>query len=341
MLSYTSTDKFKQLSPSCQQIVAESFEADAASITIRSCLANSALFPIIAAHKCNKVPLCPSALNADMALEVAKYIWTSLRPRKELPGLNVGEMNVPKPLIADVPQKHPGQYIEMDAIADLDDGADTGIVKCHFRHVQPDGKKIGDWAHCIVRYENKSAWTEEWSRYEHMVKNSIRMLQDKSKMGQACIMQRGLAYKVFESFVTYGEQYRCMREVIFDGLEGTAKVEFQTSESDHCVPYHLDNTCHLSGFLCNASADTGPEDNVYVSEGWTSARYFDLSLLTQGVKSGKVLRNYVHMQPRAKGVLQGDVYVLLDAEVVAVWEGIRFKELPRKVVNIFLPPPKI
>jgi len=52
------------------------------------------------------------------------------------------------------------------------------------------------------------------------------------------------------------------------------------------------------------------------------------------------MEKYVMMQPRARGILQGDVYVLLDGDVVAVWEGLKFKRLPRRVVNIFLPPPK-
>lgn len=51
-------------------------------------------------------------------------------------------------------------------------------------------------------------------------------------MGQACIMQCRLAYRVFESFFKYGKKYRYMREVIFDGLEGTLVIEFQTSDSN-------------------------------------------------------------------------------------------------------------
>lgn len=44
--------------------------------------------------------------------------------------------------------------------------------------------------------------------------------------------------------------------------------------------------------------------------------------------------------PNDKTVLQGDVYVLQDGQIVGVWEGVRFKKIPRRVLNVFLPPPK-
>lgn len=325
----------KRLSASCQQVIEESFTETSAKVIVRSCLADSQLYPIISGHQCNKVPLCPSSLNADMALTVGAYIWKTLRPKTDVPGLNVCDMQVPKPLIAQIPQTQPGQYIELEAEAELD--GEFGTVRCTFRGVHPDGTKIQDWAHCLVRYEDKGAWQVEWSRFGHMVNNSIKALQERALTGGAHRMQSGLAYKVFESFVTYSDKYRGMNEVIFDGLEGCATVEFKTSAEDYCGPYHIDNSCHLSGFLCNAS-DLDGEDSVYVSEGWQCGKFLDTNMLTSSPQA--TLTSYVLMQPRPKSVLQGDVYVLRDGEVVAVWEGIKFKRLPRRVVNIFLPPPK-
>lgn len=277
----------------------------------------------------------PSSLWADMALTVSAHIWSTLRPKSEVAGLNCCDMEVPKSLVAQIPQTQPGQHVELEAHAELE--GEAGVVRCQFRSVHPDGTKMQDHATCLIRYESRDGWVQEWSRFGHMVRNSITVLRERALTGGAHRMQTGLAYKVFESFVTYSDKYRAMNEVIFDGLEGTSTLGFKTSADDYCGPYHLDNSCHLSGFLCNAS-DMGAEDNVYISEGWNAAKFLNPELLTSSAPSK--LTNYVLMQPRPKGVLQGDLYILQDGEVVAVWEGIKFKRLPRRVVNILLPPPK-
>ncbi|KAK4548576.1 hypothetical protein LTR36_009486 [Oleoguttula mirabilis] len=325
----------KRLSGSCQQVIEEDYTETRARIIVRSCLADSQLYPVISGHKCNKVTLVPSSLWADMALTVGAYVWNTLRPHTDVPGLNVCDMDVPKSLIAQVPQTQPGQFVEIEAEAELE--GELGVMRCKFRSVYPDGSKIQDHATCLLRYESREDWKQDWSRFGHMVKNSIKALQEKAMTSGAHRMQSGLAYKVFESFVTYSDKYRGMNEVVFDGLEGTSSVEFKTGPEDLCGPYHLDNSCHLSGFLCNAS-DMGAEDNVYISEGWQGFKCLNPEMLTSSPQSK--LTNYVLMQPKPKSILRGDVYILKDDEVVAVWEGIAFKRLPRRVINILLPPPK-
>jgi hypothetical protein len=46
------------------------------------------------------------------------------------------------------------------------------------------------------------------------------------------------------------------------------------------------------------------------------------------------------MQPEGKDVLGGTVFVLCGNKIVGSWEGVSFKRIPRRVLNIFLPPPK-
>ena len=333
LISNPTSATTKRLSSSCQQVLVEELSTTSAHLVIRSCLADSALYPIISGHKCNRVGLVPSSLNADMALTAADYIWRALRPKMEVPGINVCDVQVPKGLIAQVPQVMPGQFVEIEAHAELEEGG-LGIVKCEFRSVRPDGSKTQDqWAHCTVLYEDKNVWLEEWSRVDFMIKNQIRTLRQDDSMTK---MQRGLAYKTFESFVHYGPKYRGMSEVIFSGFEGMATVEFQTGAEDYCVPYHIDNSCHLSGFLCNAL--DSEEDCVYVSEGWNGMKMLDPDTLLHG--SIKKVTTYVRMLPKPKSIVQGDVYILNGDVVVGMWAGIKFKKLPRRVVNIFLPPPK-
>jgi iterative type I PKS product template protein len=342
LLGQKPSSKTKRLSAACQQLIAEDFTSTSATLQIRSCLADSQLYPIIAGHKCNRVPLVPSSLHADMALTAAEYVWSSLRPGQEVPGLNVCDMEVLKPFIATIPQEGEGQWIEMLAVAEMDDEEGVnGVVRCTFKSVKADGSDDGvrHAASCFVRYERKEDWKKEWRRVGHMVENSISVLRSKAESGGAAIMQPGLAYKCFESFVHYAERYRGMDEVVFNGLEGTSVVRFKTTTADYTSSIHLDNSCHLSGFLCNAY-DGDIEDCVYVSEGWEGAKCLDLDFLRKPQRAETKLVNYVRMQEQGKSVLAGDVYTFQDGEIVSVWEGIKFKRVPRRVVNIFLPPPK-
>ncbi|CAK4034878.1 polyketide synthase [Lecanosticta acicola] len=325
----------KRLSTSCQKVMEEEFAGDQARVVVRSNLADEKLYPVVCGHMVNNAALCPSSLYADMALTVADYIWKEARPGTETPGYNVCNMEVPKPLIAQIPQPPQGQHIELEANADLE----QGILKLQFRSVQPDGKKIQDHASCVVRYEDKAAWSEEWARYNFMVKAQMEMLTAKTMNGGAHKVQRGMAYKLFKALVNYDSKYRAMAEVVLDGAntEASATLDFPTKPEDgdfYCAPYHIDGSCHISGFIVNASDLLDSEQNVYVSHGWGAMKF------SKPLVAGMRLRNYVRMLPQPNNISKGDVYIMQGDEIVAVCEGIKFQQIPRRVLNTFLPPNK-
>jgi iterative type I PKS product template protein len=328
------------LSASCQRIISQDYNAGtSATIVIRSCVAEPELWPVLRDHKCNGVTLTPSGLYGDMAITVAKHIWTKARPGESLPGLNVCEMHVDKPLKAQNPQVGEGQWLEMRTTAEsLDDG---GIIRCALSHVSPTGVKIDDLARCIVRLEDEALWRAEWLTYEDQIVGQIERLQARAQMentGQIRTIHRQKAYELFKTFVEYDGDYQAMSEVIIDkvGLEATALLDIvPKAEGELSGPYYLDGSCHLSGFICNAS-DEDTKKNAYISHGWSAAK------LSGEFKpgNGKELRSYVRMQPEGKDVLGGTVFVLSGGKIVGTWEGVSFKRIPRRVLNIFLPPPK-
>lgn len=327
------------LSTSCQRIISEEYTANtSATIVIRSCVADPGLWPVLRDHKCNGVTLTPSGLYGDMAITVAKHIWARLRPDTELLGLNVCEMHVDKPLKAQNPQVGKGQWLEMQAIAE--DFEDSGSIHCSFVHVSPEGVKIDALAQCVVRFESEAAWRSEWSVYEHLIVGQIKRLQARSSTegsGNIRTIQREKAYELFKSFVEYDGDYQAMSEVIIDktDLEATAVLDIRSRAADELAgPYYLDGSCHLSGFICNAS-DEDTKKNAYISHGWDAARIS--SAFEPG--NGQELRSYVRMRPEGKDVLGGTVYVIQGDEIVGTWEGVRFKRIPRRVLNVFLPPP--
>jgi iterative type I PKS product template protein len=328
------------LSASCQHIVSQTYDASiSANIIIRSCVAEPELWPVLRDHKCNGVTLTPSGLYGDMAITVAKHIWAKVRPGVTLPGLNVCEMHVDKPLKAQNPQVGEGQWLEMQATAE---GLNAcGVIRCIFSHVSPTGANIDNLAHCIVRFEDEDSWRAEWLTYEHQIVAQVERLQARAEMensGEIRTIHRQKAYELFKTFVEYDGDYQAMSEVIIDkvALEATALLDIlPKSEGKLSGPYYLDGSCHLSGFICNAS-DEDTKKNAYISHGWSAAK------LSSDFKpgNGKELRSYVRMQPKGRDVLGGTVFVLSGSKIVGTWEGVSFKRIPRRVLNIFLPPPK-
>lgn len=311
-------------------------------VTVRSSIADPGLWPLIRDHKCNGVNLTPSGLYGDMATTVTRYLWDQLKPGKALPGLNVAEMHVVKTLIADNPQNKSGQWLELTATADLKENSEEGTVHCSFSHVTPDGIKLHDVAHCNVLLEHEDSWRGEWAHLSPLIANQIETLRARAfaeATGSIRTIHREKAYELFQTFVEYDGKYQAMSQVIIDSgtLEATAELCMQasTAEGDLVGPYFLDGSCHLSGFVCNAT-DEDSKKNAYISHGWDAAKLskdFD-------PENGQPLRNYVRMQPEGKDVLGGTVYVLQGDEIVGVWEGVRFKRIPRRVLNVFLPPPR-
>ena len=156
--------------------------------------------------------------------------------------------------------------------------------------------------------------------------------------GQIRTIHRQKAYELFKTFVEYDGDYQAMSEIIIDktALEATALLTTDPkSEGELAGPYYLDGSCHLSGFICNAT-DEDTKKNAYISHGWSAAKIS--SEFQPG--NGKELRSYVRMQPEGKDVLGGTVFVLCGNKIVGSWEGVSFKRIPRRVLNILLPPPK-
>jgi len=339
-MQHPNTNEY-DISASCQHIISETYTANtAATLTIRSCVADPGLWPVLRDHKCNGVTLTPSGLYGDMAITVTNHIWAKVRQDQEIPGLNVCEMHVDEPLKAQNPQVGEGQWLEMKVTAEDLDGA--GLIRCSFSHVSPQGVKIDDLAHCIVRLEDEALWRAEWSTYAPTILSQIERLQAralKETTGQIRTIMRRRAYELFKTFVEYDGDYQAMSEIIIDKaeLEATALLDIMAKpEGELSGPYYLDGSCHLSGFICNAS-DEDTKKNAYISHGWDAEKIS--SHFQPG--NGKELRSYVRMRAEGKDVLGGTVFVIQGGEIVGTWEGVRFKKIPRRVLNVFLPPPKL
>lgn len=343
----TTVQSPKYLSPSCQQVVEEDFTPTTARIVVRSKLGDPKLWPSIDQHICNGAALVSSGHYADMAAVVGEYIWRAYRGRDaDIPGINVGHMEVTKTYIAQEPQPAEGQWLEMETTLEVPDSSSGDIIDatshCVFRKIKPDGKKFEDLAECTIQFEFYYNWLGEWSNQTGLLQTMIANLRTRVRTetsGDVQLMHKNKAYDLFRSFVDYGPKYQNMAEVVCDtkALEATSRLELQTDSEDYVGPYYLDASCHVSGFVCN-TADEGIKKNAYISHG------FDGMKITPRFNPypGADIQNYVHMKPMPEdsSILEGHVYILQDGEIVGLWEGVRFKKIPRRILNVFLPPRK-
>ena len=319
---------------SCHRIVREELQANSGTVVVQSDLSDPQLKATITGHQVNGTPLTPSSLYADQAMTVANYLYEQLRPGMATPGLNVCSMEVTKTLIPQYPPPASGQHLQIEGNADLE----TDQVKITFRTVTADGSKVlAEHAVGIVKYEDVNAWKEEWGRIQYMVQSQIDMLQMKLQTGAAHKVLRGMAYKLFKALVTYDDNYRGMEEVILDGktTEATASVQFQTTAADGnflCSPYWIDSLAHLSGFIVNASDHLDSENSVYISHGWGSIK------IAGKLSPEKKYRSYVRMQPAPGNISVGDVYIMDGAEIIGMVMGLKFQNIPRRALNIMMPP---
>ncbi|KAF1946504.1 polyketide synthase PksA [Clathrospora elynae] len=319
---------------SCHKIVREKLHANSGTVVVQSDLSEPKLKATITGHQVNGTPLTPSSLYADQAMTVADYLYQQLRPGMTTPGLNVCSMEVTKTLIPQYPPPAGGQHLQIEGTADLE--LNQVIIK--FRTVTADGSKtLVEHAVGIVKYEDINLWKEEWGRIQYMVQSQIDLLQRKLETGAAHKVLRGMAYKLFKALVTYADNYRGMEEVILDGkdTEATAQVQFQTTAADGeflCSPYWFDSLCHLSGFIVNASDHLDSENSVYISHGWGSIR------IAGKLSPEKKYRSYVRMQPAPGNISVGDVYIMDGAEIIGLVMGIKFQNIPRRVLNMMMPP---
>ncbi|KAF2459431.1 polyketide synthase PksA [Lineolata rhizophorae] len=318
---------------SCQRIVREELHANSGTVVIRSNISEPTLYKAVSGHLVNGTALCPSSLYADMAMTVSDYIYKELRPGAAEVGYNIAKMEVTKTLVGLTPPPPEGQWLEMEASADME----QKTVDLEFYSVTPAGKRTEKHAYATVRYEDTADWLEEWARTQFMVQTQVDILEQKLQTGAAHKFLRGMAYKLFKALVDYAPSYRSMEEVILDGknTEATATVKFQTTKEDgdyYMAPFWIDSLCHLSGFIVNASDVIDSSASVYISHGWGSVRF------ARRLSPEKTYRSYVRMQPAPGNISCGDVYIFDGEEIVGLVTRLKFQNIPRRAFNVMLPP---
>nr|ACH72076.2 polyketide synthase [Dirinaria applanata] len=285
-----------------QKVISESVEKDRASMVIESDISRPDLLAAISGHLVNGTALRPSSIYGDMALTVCNYLYKLLRPNLDSIGMNVCHMEVFKPFIADEGGK--GQSLRLSTNVDL------SVNRAVLVFSSGTGKTEVQHAKCHVEFGSEAVWLDEWQRTAYLIRGRTETLMASASTGKAHRMLRGMAYKLFAALVDYDPKYRGMEEAILDSplLEATSHVNFQTTESDgnfFCSPYWIDSVAHLAGcVVSNDSLDSSKQ--VYISHGGN--------------------------------MMAGDVYVFDGDRIVGMVGALKFRCIPRQLLNTFLPP---
>ncbi|GAB1313853.1 hypothetical protein MFIFM68171_04063 [Madurella fahalii] len=313
-----------------QKLIREEVKGDVAIVEIESELCQEQLRNAVTGHLVNGAPLCPSSLYGDMAMTVCDYAYKLLRPESKNIGCNVANMEVPKTLVFnDTASSH---ILRLTVTAN----AKLGYADLVFH--TGEGAKKTEHAYCKVYFGDLDDWQNEFDRVAYLIKSRIDALKEAEQRGSASKIGRGLAYKLFAALVDYDRRYRGMEEVILDSdtCEATAKIRFQTSEQDGKFvfsPYHIDSLCHISGFIINGTDAVDSREQVFISHGWGSMRFTEIP------NPNKEYRSYIRMQPvKGSKMMAGDAYVFDGDRIIGMTGDIKFQAIPRKVLNMLLPP---
>ena len=302
------------------RIIEESMVNGCLTITIESDIQRPDLNEVLQSHKVNGTALCPSSAYADIALTLANYLLLQTHPDSKDMVMDVCNMTVDKPLIA---KDIPSQLFRVTAAIDWA----SRSTALHFFSVSAEGKKTTDHSRCTVQYAEPEAWLSVWKRNAYFVHDRIAQLRKGVEEGGNHRMKRGMAYKLFGSVVNYGDKYQGIEEVVLDSsqLEATARVRFQADEKDgsfYFSPYWIDSLGHLSGFTMNANDAIDSKEQVFINHGWDSMR------CSKRFSPLVTYTTYVRMQLLQGNLYAGDVYIMEDNTIVAVYGGVKVRYAP-------------
>ncbi|KAF2686477.1 conidial pigment polyketide synthase PksP/Alb1 [Lentithecium fluviatile CBS 122367] len=315
---------------SLQRLVEENLDAAKPSVLMESNVHDPTLIAAFTGHSVNGTPLCPSSLWADVALTLGDYLIHNSKKQPSQTGMNVAEMVVKNPLIAN--GNGPMQLFRSSAVADWS----AKEVAVHIYSVNEQGKMTTDHATCKVKLGDTDAWTADWKRNSYLIKSRIDALHRGVDDGATNLIKRGMAYKLFGSLVNYSEQYKGMQEVVMnsDDLETSTRVKFQADPTNgkfFCAPYWIDSLGQVTGFTMNANDNTDSKSQVFINHGWDTLR------IAERFAADKTYQTYVKMQNIGSTVYAGDVYIFDGESIVAMYGGVKFQGVPRKVLDRVLP----
>lgn len=266
-----------------------------------------------------------------MAMTIGEYLYKRLVPQAREVPMDVSNLEVLHAQVAHT-DKSRAQLLQIEAKLDLD----SNNMAIQWFNVNGEVQRATEaYASATVLFTSLSDWRKEWDRVTHLVNGRIESLSRMALEGTANRLSRNMVYNLFKNVVDYNDHYRGMQSVVLDGLEAYAEIILNPDRHGtwHTPPHWIDSIFHVGGFVLNGSDASNTKDYFYVTPGWGSCR------ITQPLVACGRYRSYVRMAPtEEKNMYAGDVYVLQDGVVVAMMGEMKFRRVPRLLMNQFFSP---
>ena len=318
------------ISSSVHRMIDSDFEDTKPFAIFESNLAQKELHDVLIGHRVNGACLCSSSVYADVAVTIADVLRESMAIKVN--GISVCSMEVTAPL-----NIRPDRTAETRTLR-LHASLNRTLTQLSLEFITYDGSLDNQTklAQCIIQYGDTEEWKADWNRINYLLTERIDGVCAKANRGEANKLLKPMAYQLFARLLDYSTRFQNMEVVSFDcpAYEAVAKVRLRKQEAGEnfkISPYWIDSLTHLAGLVMNGNDQEDPSV-VYISHGWEDMRF---ATLPQGDQDYTC---YVKMQPIDPKVYAGDVWILHDNMVVGVCKGLKFQRIPRKILNIMLPP---
>ncbi|KAJ6096673.1 polyketide synthase [Penicillium sp. IBT 16267x] len=311
------------------QVVEETMLDDSGTVVVRSNIVHPDFFHVASGHKMNGRPVVSVFAYTDMALTLANYLHSKIRPGMPLPPMDLSNVRILKALM---PHEHQTgtQIVQVSASADLK----HGLIDMSWYHVLADDTEELV-ATGTVECGDSQVWMNEWADLTHLLTSRMDVLNEMANKGQASRLSRDLIYTLFQTLVEYSKPYHGMQSVVLNGMEATAEVILSPpSDGKWTVcPQYIDPIAHIGGFALNCGNAVDNRNNIFVMDSWRSMRF------ARPLVPGAKYQTYVKMQPEpASPILYtGDVYVLEANEVIGVVGRMTLRSYPRVLLSRLFP----
>ncbi|KAH1487245.1 hypothetical protein LV164_007856 [Aspergillus fumigatus] len=315
------------------QITTETVEATTATLHVLSDMQHPDFLEALHGHRMNNCGVATSSIWSDMAFTVGEYLYRRLVPQAKDVHMNLSDLEVLHAQVA-LEKKGSVQPLVLKAHLNL---STSSMSLAWFNASAETGECAAEsFATCVVRFEDPAAWTREWDRLSHLVLGRIEALEQRAVEGKASKLSKPLAYALFKNVVDYADRYRGMDQVVLYEHEAVAEVTLVAERHGtwHTPPHWIDSVSHLAGLVMNGSNASNTRDYFYVTPGCSSFR------LLNPLKAGGKYRSYVRMfpLPEEANMYAGDVYILEGEQIVGMVGQIRFRRVPRLLMDRFFSP---
>ncbi|KDN50402.1 ketoacyl-synt-domain-containing protein [Tilletiaria anomala UBC 951] len=291
------------------------------------------MISFIEGHLVNGVALAPATLWADLCLEAAvdasqkSGAWDE---DKLQPALKQLEIIRPLTITKSAADPHVllikllGNFFEGSMDITI---SSRGQTATEVKHMSAK-----------VQMAPRQSIQSSWMRFSSLIASRYQTVRESS---EANIIGSKLAYSAFETVVAYkeGSGFRGIQSVaILDNSFEAATIVKMSPDAPKSLyivnPCFIDSLGQITGFICNSTCDS---KHVYLADGVAAMRFSHQ--LVKAADAGETLHAYCRMIPHDNGAyFLGDAF-FLDASlsIVGEMEGVRYKKLPRAVLQLLLP----